>query len=163
MGDIFYSGSITRLNFGEEEKKGFWIHEITHRRLSSSRFIETPARVMVTLDYDGAPDVRSLQVPEHSCVRIRYTVAEEDVHTIDEHALKEEALKKASEVKIEKTVVPKQRIRAEGISLLTSHEQKLKKWAETTGTEISEGVLEKLHQLENENQTQDQRAALSVA
>ena len=118
---------------------------------------------MVTLDYDGAPDVQSLKLPEHSCVRIRYTVAEEDVHTIDEHALKEEALKKASEVKIEKTVVPKQRIRAEGISLLTSHEQKLKKWAETTGTEISESVLEKLHQLENENQTQDQRAALSVA
>jgi hypothetical protein len=46
---------------------------------------------------------------------------------------------------------------------LTSHEQKLKKWAENTGTEISESILKKLHQLEHDNQKQDERAALSVA
>ena len=38
---IFYCGSITRLNVGEREEKGFWIHELTEEG-RKSRFVSGP-------------------------------------------------------------------------------------------------------------------------
>ena len=55
----------------------------------------------------------------------------------------------AAEIKIEKTVVPRQRVRAEGISRLASIDDKLRKWAETVGEDLSVGVFKKLALLEH--------------
>lgn len=153
-GEIFYSGSITRLNFGEEEEKGFWIHEFSGNKLISSRFIETPARKMITVDLDNESAQTELaNITEGACVRIRYQTTEEQVHTLDELSLRNNLLNAgASEIKIEKTVIPIERVRAEGISKLNSVEDKLRKWAETAGIEINDSVIEKLHQLEQEDQ-----------
>ena len=149
-GEIFYSGSITRLNFGEEEDKGFWLHFLEDGRWTSE-FITTPARRMVTLDFEGMPSIDEVELPEDAYVRIRYSVDEEEVHCVDEKALEERLLSSgAVEVKVEKTVVPKQRVRAEGISGLLSLEDKLRKWAEITGTELPGGVFDKLVLLEDE-------------
>jgi exonuclease SbcD len=153
-GEIFYSGSITRLNYGEEEAKGFWIHELSGNSLISSRFIETPARKMITVDLDNESAQTELaNITEGSCVRIRYQTTEDQVHTFDELSLRNNLLKAgASEIKIEKTVIPVERVRAEGISKLNSVEDKLRKWAETAGIELTGSIIEKLHQLEQEDQ-----------
>jgi exonuclease SbcD len=152
-GEIFYSGSITRLNYGEEEAKGFWIHELSGNNLILSRFIETPARKMVTVDLDNeSAETELANIPEGACVRIKYRTTEDKVHTHDELSLRRNLLDAgASEIKIEKTVIPVERVRAEGISKLNSVEDKLRKWAENTGIEITGSVIEKLHQLEQED------------
>jgi exonuclease SbcD len=152
-GEIFYSGSITRLNYGEEEAKGFWIHELSGNKPISSRFIETPARKMVTVDLENESiEVMLANITEGTCVRIKYRTTEDKVHTMDELSLRDNLLNAgASEIKIEKTVIPVERVRAGGISKLNSVEDKLRKWAENTGIEITDSLVEKLHLLEQEN------------
>ncbi|MCR4314535.1 MAG: hypothetical protein NUV84_04820, partial [Candidatus Uhrbacteria bacterium] len=153
-GEVYYSGSITRLNFGEAEDKGFWVHRFDSGkgRKVVSEFIKTPAREMVTLDCDALPSSDALPlVPEGACVRLRYRVSEEDVHKVDEKALREKlSVMGAAEITIEKTVAPRQRVRAEGISGLVSLEEKLRKWAEISSVDISEGVFRKLAMLETD-------------
>jgi exonuclease SbcD len=155
--EIFYSGSITRLNFGEEEDKGFWIHEFYKSELEESRFIKTPARQMVTIELnDESAETVMNNLSEGSYVRVRYQTTEEDVHKIDEKELKEKLLNiGAADVKIEKTVIPTERVRAEGISRLNSLDEKLRKWGETSGTEISDGVFEKLQSLGEKLNTEE--------
>lgn len=154
-GEVYYSGSITRQNFGEAEEKGFWVHrfDFSKGRKVVSEFIKTPAREMVTLDCDALPSSDALPlVAEGASVRLRYRVSEEDVHKVDEKALREKlSAMGAAEITIEKTVTPRQRVRAEGISALVSLEEKLKKWAEISGIDISDGILKKLASLETDD------------
>jgi len=149
LGRVFYSGSITRLNFSEEEPKGFYIHEVEDGEVTS-RFVETPARTMVTLRPEGLPGIECFHdVQEGENVRIVYTVSESDVGRVDEEAIKQEALAHgAASVKVEKVIVPIVRLRAEGISKARSLEEKLLKWAETTGQGITREISEKLSLLE---------------
>ena len=153
-GEVYYSGSITRLNFGEVEDKGVWVHRFDPGKCKKivSEFIKTPAREMVTLDCDALPSIDALPlVPEGAYVRLRYRVSEEDVHKVDEKALKEKlSVMGAAEITIEKTVAPRQRVRAEGISGFASLEEKLRKWAEISGIDISDGVFKKLAMLETD-------------
>ena len=146
---IFYSGSIARLNVGETEEKGFWVHTKTFEG-RRSEFIVIPTKDIISRDFDGVPSIENLpEIKEGSLVRICYKVAEEDIHTVDEEALREHILSLgAAEVRIEKAVIPKQMVRAAGISKLTSLEDKLRKWGETTMTEITGSLLQKLALLE---------------
>lgn len=146
---FFFSGSITRLNHGETESKGFYIHQIEDGEIDS-RFIETPARVMRTLKQEGLPDVNCVQdVHEGENVRIVYQVAEADVGKVDEEAIRQEALARgAADVKIEKLIIPTVRVRAEGISKEHTLTAKLDKWAETTGQTDPEDLYDKLANLE---------------
>jgi len=149
--EVFYCGSLTRLNFGEEEEKGFWIHDLEDGTLSSE-FVRTPARVMVTIDCDVPPAAGDIpDVPEGAFVRVLYEVSEEEVHNVDETALRRALTSSgAAGVRIEKVVVPKQRVRAEGISKVFSLEKKLKKWAEVCGLDVPAGAFSKLSLLERE-------------
>lgn len=146
---IYYCGSITRLNHGETEAKGFYIHDI-HDGLVESRFYETPARVMRTKRSEGLPTVDTVADVQHGeLIRIVYEVAEEDLHKVDEEGIREAALAKgAADVKIEKAIIPKIRVRAQGISRATTLEDKLMQWAGTTETEITREIIEKLALLE---------------
>ena len=58
------------------------------------------------------------------------------------------ALAGAAEVKLEARVIPVLRSRAEGISGAHSLEQKLRRWAETTGVEV-EGLAARLKELQS--------------
>jgi len=146
---IYYCGSITRLNHGETEAKGFYIHDI-HDGVVESRFYETPARVMRTKRPEGLPTVDTIaDVQQGELVRVVYEIGEEDLHKVDEEAIRAAALARgAADVKIEKVIIPKIRVRAEGISRSTSLEDKLMQWAQTTGAEITREVIEKLDVLE---------------
>lgn len=145
---IFYSGSIAKLNVGETEDKGFWVHRLTPEDLRSD-FVVIPTRDIVSTSFEGLPDISALpEVKEGALVRICYRVQEGELHAVDEVALKAKILAMgAGEVRIEKTVVPKQMVRAAGISRLSSLPDKFKKWCETTGTEVTDTLLEKLELL----------------
>jgi exonuclease SbcD len=148
-GTVFYCGSITRLNHGETEAKGFYVHDI-HDGVVESRFYETPARTMRTMRANGLPTTDVVaDVQQGELVRIVYEVAEEDLHKVDEEAIRKAALERgAADVKIEKVIIPQIRVRAEGISRMATQEEKLMRWAETTNTEITKEIAEKLALLE---------------
>jgi len=131
----FYSGSITRTNYGETEDKGFFIHEIAGDFITS-RFLETPARKMRTLaPVEGVPDAFLLDdVSEGDYVKIVYSIRQEDVAQVDDAALRKLAYEKgAAEVRIDKTVLPMTNVRSEGISRLKSLKEKLERWGELNG------------------------------
>lgn len=153
-GNVFYSGSMTRLNHGETEEKGFYTHELSNNgNPGISRFIETPARSMRTKRPEGLPGIDTVEdVQQGELVRIVYDVAEADIGKVDEQAIIEAAYAKgAADVKIEKNIIPTVRVRAEGISRETRLEGKLLKWADTTGTGITKEISEKLAVLEVED------------
>jgi exonuclease SbcD len=152
---IYYCGSITRLNHSETEAKGFYIHDI-HDGVVESRFYETPARVMKTKRIEGLPTMEALtDVHPGDAVRLCFTVNEEDIAKVDEDGLRKAAMERgAIDFKIEKTIVPRIRQRAEGISKVHSLEAKLLKWAETVDVSITREIAEKLATLET-NEIED--------
>jgi exonuclease SbcD len=148
-GNIFYSGSITRLNQGEQEEKGLYVH-IIEKDYMAHDFFETPARIMKTLSPEGLPGVEIAEdVQEGDIVRIVYDVAEADVGKVDKQALIDAAMAKgAASVKIEANIIPTVRVRAEGISREQDIYKKLEKWGATTDTAITEEIAKKLAALE---------------
>ncbi|MCX5810756.1 MAG: metallophosphoesterase [Proteobacteria bacterium] len=156
--EISYCGSITRLNYGDAgDHKGFYIHELSKQELTS-RFIETPARVMrVVKPMNDIPSTDDLgDIAAGDCVKLSFEISEEDLAKVNEEAIRQAALAKgAAEIKIEKIVVPKITVRAEGISRLKNAEDKLRKWAELTGVEVNENMLKKLSDLETINDPAD--------
>jgi exonuclease SbcD len=148
--NAFYSGSVTRANYGEMEDKGFYIHTISGPNVTS-RFIETPARTMKTIvPVEGIPDVSLLDgVNPGDYVKIVYSIRQEDASNVDDAALRRLAYEKgATEVKIDKTVLPITNTRSEGISRLKSLTEKLKRWGELNGQPITESLLAKLEMLQ---------------
>ena len=157
--NAFYSGSVTRANYGETEDKGFYIHTISGPNVTS-RFVETPARTMKTIvPVEGIPDISLLDgVNPGDYVKIVYSIRQEEASKVDDAALRRLAYEKgATEVKIDKTVIPITNTRSEGISRLKSLTEKLKRWGELNGQPITEGLLAKLEML----QTLDEQIVLS--
>jgi exonuclease SbcD len=156
--NTFYSGSITRADHGETEEKGFLLHTIAGRTVTS-RFVETPARTMRTLQpVDGLPDASLLEmVNEGDYVRIVYSIRQEDVSKVDDAFLRRLAYERgAAQVKIDKTVLPMTNVRSEGISRLKSLKEKLERWGELNGQPIAATLLDKLDML----QTLEEQAIL---
>jgi exonuclease SbcD len=97
---VFYSGPVERLSFNEQDiTPGFWIHEVENDlpfdRLLPSRFIETPARRYVTLDWgegalsnyiDGEYISEDLQ---DAIVRLRYSCSEETAKQLNRKQLEQ--------------------------------------------------------------------------
>jgi exonuclease SbcD len=146
---VAYAGSIGRLHYGEEGDKGFilWTVDANGARLD---FVATPARRMVHLDFVAKPDIEVVNAAAASAqgafVRVRWSVAEEEQGTVDRAALLA-ALAGAAEVKLEGRVIPVVRSRAEGISQAHSLGEKVRRWAEATGVEVT-GLLARLGHME---------------
>ena len=146
-GTVAYSGSPGRLNFGEQEEKGFllWTFEDDH---VSQQFIPTPARRFVFGDlpeWSGAENVYNEAVCmardcQGAYVRLRYVVPEEERQSVDRGHL-EALFGGAASVKIEVQVIPKQRVRAAGISRVESLADKVCKWGETVDIDVPDNVL----------------------
>ncbi len=146
-GEIFYCGSIDRLNFGEKEEKGFWIHTLDKKL--KNEFIKTPARELVEFEFDGKPSIEDIEVSHGTYVKLKYRVYEEEANTISDTELEKALLERGAEsVKIEKIVIPCERVRSEKIAEISTMEEKLKEWANVNGTELPAGVVGKLNKLE---------------
>lgn len=143
-----YAGSIGRLHYGEEGPKGFllWDVEALGARFS---FVETPARRMVCLDFQGPPDMEAIRSAAAEArgafVRVRWQVDEEHRDAVDRKAI-EAALEGAAEVRLEGRILPVARVRAAGIGRAPSLAAKLKRWCEATDTP-AEGLAERLERL----------------
>ena len=148
-GNVVYSGSPGRLNFGEQEDKGFIVWEFDGKR-PSYRFVSTPARRFVFGEtaWEGSGDQFSadLDAAVADCsgadVRFRYTVSDEDRQCVDRAAIEQRFLDAgANRVKIEAQILPRQRQRAAGISNIDSLPAKVRKWGETVGEDIPADVM----------------------
>ena len=134
---VAYPGSIGRLHFGEVQPKGFLIWNVEADG-ADCRFIETPAKRLVQIEFPGAPDMDELKTlaaaASDAHVRIRYVLDEEHRHGVDKAAITA-LFAAAAEVKIEARINPIQRTRAEGMYRAQTLADKLAKWCEVTQTD----------------------------
>jgi exonuclease SbcD len=105
---------------------------------------------MVHLDFAAKPDIAAVKAAaagaQGAYVRVRWSVAEEEQGTVDRAAVLA-ALAGAAEVKLEGRVIPVMRSRAEGISQAHSLGEKVQRWAQATGVEVT-GLLARLERME---------------
>lgn len=149
FGNVFYSGSIAKLNVGEQEDKGFRMHQKVPEGLKS-QFVVVPTRDIIDIQFDGLPDMDRLPViTKDAIVRIRYKVSDEEIHSIDEEAIREQLrFMGASDIRVEKSIIPKQTVRAEGISQLVTFADKFRKSCEAGGVEVTESLIQKVELLQ---------------
>lgn len=150
-GNIHYSGSPGRLNFGEQEEKGFLMVEFDGQAVKEIKFHPTPARRfgLYAMEWaDGGRDkiMAELARAEAECegadVRFRYTIPEEEKHTVDRADIEKRILAAgARRCKVEMTIIPRQRQRAAGISKIATLPEKVSTWGATVDEDIPEGVL----------------------
>lgn len=137
---IAYAGSIARLHYGEIGDKGY-LNWVVDAESATFTLTPTPARRTIELTFDGMPNMDYLRneaeklATEGAFVRIRWTVPEEDRHTIDRDAITRLFAGKAVDVKMEGRIIPVVRTRAAGISAAPSVADKVGMWAIVTGAE----------------------------
>ncbi|WP_293371486.1 hypothetical protein [Nevskia sp.] len=136
---IAYAGSITKLIYGHDQPTGFLMWEVGAHKADYT-LIETPARQLVDITFDGLPDPAELGRRLAACrgayVRLRYSIDEEHRSMVDVTALREMLIAAGvADFKIEPHVNPVQRSRAEGIHLAATLQQKLIRWCELTSTD----------------------------
>ena len=140
---IAYAGSIGRFHYGEEGDKGFLLWEIG-AAMACCTLESTPARRTIDLCFDGKPDIDAIlaaaqaQDIQGACVRVRWSVPDEDRHEVDRGAI-ERMLDTAAEVKLEGRIVPVVRTRAAGMSQAATIADKVRVWA--TATKAQAGPL----------------------
>lgn len=146
---IAYPGSVGRLHFGELQPKGFIVWDVGPVG-SGIRFIETPAKRLLQIDFPGVPDMAELENHAATCegahVRIRYSVDEEHRHAVDRAAITK-LFEKAADLSLEGRVNPIQRSRSEGMNRAPSLEEKAAKWCDVTQTDKAP-VIERLAALQ---------------
>lgn len=146
---IAYPGSIGRYHYGELGEKYCLIWEVSADTADFTP-VQTPSKRMIEIAFEGVPNLEQLATVAEQCrgafVRVRYSVDEEFVKTVDRLAIKQ-ILGLAAEVKIEGEVLTIQRQRCAGISTLTSVEERFMKWCEFTNTP-TDGLAERLSMLQ---------------
>lgn len=146
---IAYPGSIGRYHYGELGEKYCLIWEVSADTADFTP-VQTPSKRMIEIAFEGVPNLEQLATVAEQCrgafVRVKYSVDEEFVKTVDRQAIKQ-ILGTAAEVKIEGEVLTIQRQRCAGISTLTSVEERFMKWCEFTSTP-KDGLAERLSMLQ---------------
>lgn len=170
-GQVAYSGSPHRCNFGESEAKGWRLVTLTDEgQFVSNEFVELPARRIVLLESDwaseeGARKLREVGI-EPTCfalshcdevkkalVRFRYRIRPEDLHLVQDEVLERIFLADgAAEVKLEAIVAHEARARAPEIVETRTTAEKVDAYFRAKSIDVDEeqrGRLEhKLAELE---------------
>ncbi|HYE70940.1 MAG TPA: metallophosphatase family protein [Aquabacterium sp.] len=159
---IAYPGSIGRLHYGEEDAKGCLLWDVSPIG-ASFRFIETPARRMLHLTFNGRPDMDAVRAAASDAagafVRVRWQIAEEERASVDRAEI-ERLLAGAAELRLEGRVVPLLRARAAGISAAPTLADKLRRWAALAGVD-GEPLVERLAWLQATPPDEISRAVLT--
>ncbi len=166
--NIFYSGSITGLNYGELEDKGFYIHTLEGKNLIESKFIKTPSRKLIKLSEDltGSQDLTDLSgIPlmemllagdapvdvKNAVVRVEFKVFQDEAAKINLDEIKASLMSSgAKEADIRIIRVPRENIRSQKILKLTSLRDKLCEMAKLKNEIVPPSILEKADLLESE-------------
>lgn len=146
---IAYPGSIGRYHYGELGEKYCLIWNVSADTADFTP-VQTPSKRMIEIAFEGVPNLDDLATVAEQCrgafVRVRYSVDEEFVKTVDRQAIKQ-ILGTAAEVKIEGEVLTIQRQRCAGISTLTSVDERFMRWCDFTNTP-KDGLAERLSMLQ---------------
>lgn len=157
IGDkTFYAGDLYRMDTGETEDKGFWLHELSSSGLQNSTFIKTPTRKLYKLKYDFTDSQSDFQIPfthemldsiKDAIVTIELKVFEDEVSKIDQQNL-ELNLAEAKEYGDPKIIrVPRTNIRSERLLKLRTLREKIIEQARLRGEEVPESILLKADNL----------------
>ncbi|NIE81849.1 MULTISPECIES: metallophosphatase family protein [unclassified Burkholderia] len=146
---VGYPGSIGRFHYGEIGDKGYLSWEVSASGACAA-LIPTPSREMVSVAFDGPPDMKALEVLAAASagkfLRIRWQIDEEHKQLIDRKAI-EAMFSAAAGVKLEPRVLPVMRSRAEGISTALTVEAKLARWCDLANVDAGQ-VVDRLQLLE---------------
>jgi exonuclease SbcD len=157
----YYSGSLYHQNWGELEAKGFFIHEFIEEELTSSRFIETPAKKLLRLQEDFTADVGHMELDavlysygreelSGAYIRCDFTVWQDQAEEIDKEKIKEFFLSAGTlDVDIRIIRVPRQNVRSEAVLKADRLRDKIQKMAELKGEQVEWSVLMKAELLED--------------
>jgi exonuclease SbcD len=155
----WYSGSPDRSHFGETDRKGYVIVEVRHGRDPIVARRETPARRFITITSSWAPDTgwshdaAALEDVGEAEVRVSYSVAEEHLAVCPWQALADQIKARgALDVKPDRRIVPKVKIRSEAILRATTPEESLEAYWDSLaksgpGREQRDRCLEKYAEL----------------
>jgi len=145
---IAYGGSIGCFHYGETGDKGYLQWGVTPGS-AQCELIPTPSRQMITVAFDGPPDMAELERVAASAaglfVRVRWQVDEEHRQTVDRQAI-EALFASAAGLKVEARILPVVTSRAKGISQELSLDRKLARWCELSKVEV-DPLLDRLHLL----------------
>jgi exonuclease SbcD len=147
---IAYPGSIGRFHYGEEGEKGYLMWDVQTDGAEST-LVPTPSRQMVSIEFDGPPDMAQLAKVAADAgdrfVRVRWQIDEEHRQLVDRAAI-ESMFSAAAGLKLEGRVLPVVRSRAQGISLESTLEGKMIRWCEVANID-ADPVVERLQLLES--------------
>lgn len=135
---IAYPGSLARLVHGHRDPVGFLIWDLEPGHPGTFTFHPSPARQLLEITFPGPPDMDELralaaEAGPDDAVRIRWEIDEEHARSVDK-AMIRDLFAGAESVKLEARVLPVQRVRASGIGKAMTLADKLRYWAETTGS-----------------------------
>lgn len=159
--NIFYSGSITGLNWGETSAKGFFIHEFSGKELIETSFIKTPSKKLIkipeNLTSGGAIEHVNNSIPlftdneiTDAYLKLEFKVYQDEAALIDTNKIKKAYLSiGAKEVTINLIRVPRENVRSKTILNLTTLRDKLVEMAKLKGEIIPESILCKADILES--------------
>jgi len=161
--NIFYSGSLYTLNWGEMHEHGFWIHECEDRSKWNHRFVKTPTKKLVKLAEDFTADSTSLadldmvlyslspEEVEGAHIRVEFKVWQDEAARLDQAKVQDFFFSAgAKEVDYRIIRVPRETIRAESIMRVSTLPDKVKEMAKIRSEEINGGILDKAALLETE-------------
>jgi len=164
MGDgIFYAGSPTRMNHGETEDKGFFIHSIG--QVVSSEFIKTPAIYLHDSKFDLTKykdrwDIDVMGVIESMCediardhytwgAKITITAWQDEAKNINQVKIEKLFLEWGAErVKVSIIRKPRETVRSEKVLEADTLPDKLIAMAEMRGETVPDSILEKARMVE---------------
>lgn len=161
--NIFYSGSIFQKDFGEAgEDKGFYIHTFDGKKLTESKFVETPTRKLIKLDADltencGFEELaitlysESADNLKDAYLRMELKVFQDEAQKVDTERIKNFFLSGgAKEVDVKLIRVPRENVRSQNILKLTTLREKLIEQASLKKEVVPETILAKADLLEAE-------------
>ena len=165
--NIFYSGSITGLNYGELEDKGFYIHDFEGNKLVKSRFIQTPSKKLMKITEDLTGDLSVIKeidtlLYSHSpddlkdaYLRVEIKVPQDEAGNIDQEKIEAFFLSAgAKQVDVNLIKIPRENVRSQVLLQLETLREKLIEQAKLRGETVPESILGKSLLLEAESSEQ---------
>ncbi|CAE6962857.1 metallophosphoesterase family protein [Paraburkholderia domus] len=159
---IAYPGSIGRFHYGEEGDKGYLMWQVAAND-AQSELVATPSREMITIDFDGPPNMERLaelaSTSADRFVRVRWQIDDEHRQVVDRSAI-EALFSKSAGLKLDARILPVMRSRAEGISQEVTVDRKLARWCGLANVDAGP-LIERLQLLAMDDPEATAEAALA--
>jgi exonuclease SbcC len=153
----YYAGSIYPKDFGETHKAGFNIVEIADRKTDVKRIdFSHPQNMKI----EGGSDVKIDGDYTGKRVWLEITCTKEERVLLDEDKILSEIRSHGAEEGSRVTIseIPTETVRAAEITEAAGVSEKFKVWAENSGIEVKDSILQKIKELDSEISTESAKA-----